>query len=135
MKNFRYLLLALLLATASCEDATNTVDLAVDPVATTGISGEVYGTWAKGSVKKITGDIIIPAGKRLVIEEGVTVEMDPERKPEFIVQGNLYCRGTEQNPVRITTTPEFRKADSWGQNWGGSFVHRLQMKYCSTIPL
>lgn len=119
MKNFRYIFLALLLTAAACEDATNTVDLTVDPVAATGISGEVYGTWAKGSTKRITGDIIIPAGKRLVIEEGVTVEMDPERKPEFIVQGNLYCRGTEQNPVRITTTAELRKADSWGQNWGG----------------
>lgn len=119
MKLFRYLLLLSFLTAVSCESAVETVDLSVDPVSTTGISGEVFGTWEKGSVKKISGDILVPAGKRLVIEEGVTVEMDPAKKPEFVVLGNLYCRGTEQNPIRITTTPELRKANSWGQNWGG----------------
>ena len=118
MKFIKYFFFALSISFVSCEKANGLVDLTEDP-AKAGISGEVFGTWEKGSVKKIVGDIIVPAGKRLIIEEGVTVEMDPEKKPEFIVLGNIYSRGTEENPVRITTTPELRKVDSWGQNWGG----------------
>lgn len=120
MKIFKYILMSAWLITAgACDKANRFVDITEDPINTSGLSGEVSGTWAKGTTVNITGDIIIPAGKRLVIQEGVTVVMDPVKKPEFIVQGNLYSFGTQENPVRITTTPELRKPDSWGQNWGG----------------
>ena len=48
----------------------------------------------------VSGDIIVPEGKSLVLEEGVTVIMDPNSKPEFVVRGNLYSMGTAVNPVK-----------------------------------
>lgn len=82
--------------------------------------GEVSGVWAKGSTQIIKGDIVIPAGKTLTIEEGVTVLMDTIAKPEIIVKGNLYALGTQQNPIRFTVN-EFYKTDAkkFGKLWGG----------------
>ncbi|UEG52191.1 right-handed parallel beta-helix repeat-containing protein [Mucilaginibacter daejeonensis] len=120
MKTLRPFLAALgLLAFifTGCEKANIDVDTtSADGSAT----GEVSGVWAKGSTQVIKGDIIIPAGKSLTIEEGVTVLMDTLAKPEIIVKGNLYSLGTAQNPVRFTVN-EFYKTDAkrFGKLWGG----------------
>ncbi|WP_431294662.1 hypothetical protein [Pedobacter sp. P26] len=61
------LLILVVLALAGCEKANIDVDTtAVDGSAI----GEVFGVWAKGSTQVIKGDIIIPEGKTLTIEEG-----------------------------------------------------------------
>ncbi|GAA4310491.1 hypothetical protein GCM10023149_05190 [Mucilaginibacter gynuensis] len=82
--------------------------------------GEISGVWAKGSTHVIEGDVIIPEGKSLTIEEGVTVLMDTVAKPEFIVQGNLYALGTAENPIKFTVN-DFYKTDAhkFGKMWGG----------------
>ncbi|AQX06234.1 hypothetical protein ATB99_07960 [Elizabethkingia meningoseptica] len=119
-KYYKILGLALLLTISqSCENANSMVDTSVDAPNTSGVHGEVYGIWNKNSTIYVSGDIIIPAGKSLVIEEGVTVVMDPNSKPEVIVNGNFYSMGTTANPVKITGPAETRKPDSWGQVWGG----------------
>jgi hypothetical protein len=95
-------------------------------------SGEVSGVWAKGSTQIIKGDIIIPEGKSLTIEEGVTVLMDTIAKPEFIVKGNLYSLGTAENPVRITVNAAYRTdAKKFGKMWGGI----LAAKTCAELVL
>lgn len=82
--------------------------------------GEVSGLWAKGSVQIIKGDIIVPEGKSLTIEEGVTVLMDTTAKPEIIVKGNLYALGTAENPVRFTVNDSYKtSANKFGKLWGG----------------
>jgi len=111
--------IALLAITFSCENANSMVDTTVEAPNTNGVHGEVFGIWNKNSTVYVSGDIIIPEGKSLTIEEGVTVIMDPNAKPEIIVKGNLYSMGTAANPVRITGPAETRKPDSWGQVWGG----------------
>lgn len=83
-------------------------------------SGEVSGVWAKGSIQMIKGDITIPAGKSLTIEEGVTVLMDTTAKPEIIVKGNLYSMGTAENPVKFTVNDAYKTpAKKFGKMWGG----------------
>jgi hypothetical protein len=105
------------IAFSSCRKANLDVDASSGDGSA---SGEVSGVWAKGSTQIIKGDIIIPAGKSLTIEEGVTVLMDTVAKPEFIVKGNLYSLGTAENPVRITVNPEYRTdAKKFGKLWGG----------------
>ncbi|PTT03861.1 hypothetical protein DBR11_01125, partial [Pedobacter sp. HMWF019] len=101
----------------SCKKANSDVD----PDTGNGSAiGEVSGVWAKGSTQIIKGDIIVPAGKTLTIEEGVTVVMDTLAKPEIIIKGNLYALGTAENPVRFTI-PEALRTDArkFGKLWGG----------------
>ncbi|RYY30537.1 MAG: right-handed parallel beta-helix repeat-containing protein [Sphingobacteriaceae bacterium] len=117
---YKKLFIALIILAAgftSCEKAN--IDVDTTPADGSAI-GEVSGVWAKGSTQVIKGDIVIPAGKSLTIEEGVTVLMDTIAKPEIIVKGNLYALGTEQNPVRFTVN-EFYKTDAkkFGKMWGG----------------
>ncbi|MGJ1269275.1 right-handed parallel beta-helix repeat-containing protein [Sphingobacterium spiritivorum] len=101
----------------SCEKANIDVDTRpVDGSAT----GEVSGVWAKGSTQVIKGDIIIPEGQSLTIEEGVTIVMDTIAKPEIIVKGNLYSLGTAENPVKFTISEPYRtEANKFGKLWGG----------------
>ncbi len=100
-----------------CEKANIYVDTsAIDGSAI----GEVSGIWPKGSVQHVNGDIIIPEGKSLTIEEGVTVLMDPSAKPEVVVLGNLYVLGTAENPVKFTVDEKYRtEENAFGGLWGG----------------
>ncbi|MDR1154913.1 MAG: Ig-like domain-containing protein [Bacteroidales bacterium] len=106
------------------EKATCSVTVALnDPLA---VSGEVYGTWAKYSVVNVDGQISIPAGKSLTIEEGVEVMVSTagqdanNTKIEFIVNGSLYCYGTEEAPVTFTVPAAERTADNtFTRLWGG----------------
>ncbi|WPU99631.1 right-handed parallel beta-helix repeat-containing protein [Mucilaginibacter sp. cycad4] len=117
------------IAFSSCRKANLDVDTSSNDGSA---SGEVSGVWAKGSTQIIKGDIIIPEGKSLTIEEGVTVLMDTLAKPEFIVKGNLYSLGTAENPVRITVNPEYRTdAKKFGKMWGGI----LAAKTCAELVL
>ncbi|MEO7212987.1 right-handed parallel beta-helix repeat-containing protein [Mucilaginibacter sp.] len=113
-------LTALALATlvfTGCEKAN--IDVDTTPADGSAI-GEVSGVWAKGSTQVIKGDIIIPEGKSLTIEEGVTVLMDTLTKPEIVVKGNLYSLGTEANPVKFTVNDSYKTdAKKFGKLWGG----------------
>lgn len=67
---------------------------------------EVKGTWTKGSTVTVNSHVIIPLGQSLTIEEGVNVQVaDTAMKIEFIVLGNLYCKGTAANPISISVKP------------------------------
>src|SRR5574344_1987469 len=57
--------------------------------------------WANDTT--ITDHVIIPKGKSLFVEAGVTVTMDNiEKRPELVVLGNIYCLGTAAEPVKFT---------------------------------
>jgi hypothetical protein len=101
----------------SCEKA----NIDVDPDTGNGSAiGEVSGIWKRGSVQHITGDIIIPEGQSLTIEEGVTVIMDAIAKPEIIVKGNLYAEGTQAFPIKFTVDEALRTEENkFGRLWGG----------------
>lgn len=129
------LLIGAVLMTAlftSCEKANIAADTSPVPQSGNGISGEVSGIWTKGSVVRVSGDIIVPENKSLTIEEGVMVIMDTLAHPEFIVQGNLYSMGTAENPVKITIEENYRNAaHKFGKMWGGILAART----CSELLL
>ncbi|RKO71054.1 right-handed parallel beta-helix repeat-containing protein [Sphingobacterium puteale] len=116
--NFIILLMSLTMVwLTSCEKANSDVDTSD---ANGSAIGEVAGIWSKGTVQRITGDIIIPEGKSLTIEEGVTVLMDPTNKPEIVVLGNLYVLGTAESPVKFTVEDSYKtKENEFGKLWGG----------------
>jgi len=121
--NLKVLLMGAAMMTAlftSCEKANVDVDTSPAVANGNGISGEVYGVWTKGSVIRVSGDIIVPKDKSLTIEEGVLVIMDTLARPEFILNGNLYSKGTLANPVKITIEENYRnEAHKFGKMWGG----------------
>lgn len=63
-------------------------------------------TWTTGSTVTVYDHMIIPVGKSLTIQEGVTVQIaDTTLKVEMIVLGNLYCKGSAANPINIGVLP------------------------------
>lgn len=90
------------------------------------VSGDVSGVWEKNSVVRVAGDIRVPQGSALTIEEGVKVLFDAEgvlngdRGYEFIVAGNLYCKGTETAPVLMSVGEGLRTEELATEGlWGG----------------
>lgn len=90
------------------------------------VAGAVDGVWEANSVIKVSGHIVIPEGKSLIIEEGVQVIFDDRgvgvnHAPiEFTVNGNLYCEGTADNPVLMSVAEEDRNASNiFAGLWGG----------------
>lgn len=82
--------------------------------------GEVYGVWEKGSTVTVNGHLVIPEGKSLTIEEGVTVIMnDSTQGLEILVYGNLYSKGTASNPVTFTVPEEYKNKGNFPRLWGG----------------
>jgi hypothetical protein len=69
----------------------------------------------------LTDHFVVPLGKSLYIEPGVTVVMDNiEKRPELIVLGNLYSNGTSEKPVKITVAQQYRnKENRYSRYWGG----------------
>jgi hypothetical protein len=123
------LILLIMITLAGCEKANSDVDTTVDSGAS---SGEISGVWERGTTHNITGDVIIPEGKSLTIEEGVIVIMDPVAKTEFIVKGNLYSLGTADNPIKFTIQEKDRTVENkFGKKWGGI----LAAKTCTELIL
>lgn len=90
------------------------------------IEGNVSGVWEANSVIKVSGHIVVPEGESLTIQEGVQVIFDDagvgaNHAPiEFTVDGNLYCEGTAENPIRLTVAEEDRtEANTFAGLWGG----------------
>ena len=65
--------------------------------------------------------VIIPVGKSLYIEPGVTVTMDDTLvRPEIVVLGNIYCYGTAEKPITFTVASQYRtEAKRFNRYWGG----------------
>lgn len=106
------------------EEASCSVTVSLsDPV---NVSGSVEGTWKKYSIINVTGHINVPQGKTLTVEEGVEVVVgtngqdENTTKIEIIVNGNLYCYGTEEAPVTFTVpAAERTAANAFARLWGG----------------
>ena len=108
--------LALIAAASSCKKDEKKNETPT-PVATTDtVSGDVSGVWKKGGTYYVAGDVFVPESKSLVIEEGVTVKMLPDVKPEFIIKGNFYCEGTAAAPVKFIASGANA---AYGDQWGG----------------
>lgn len=94
------------------------------------VSGEVEGTWEAYSIVTVTGQLKVPAGKSLTIEEGVEVIFNSADATgagiEFTVNGNIYCRGTEASPILFSIPSVERKYSNvtdCKNLWGGFMLN------------
>jgi hypothetical protein len=113
MKQIKNLLLLALIVPAflvGCDKEDDTPDV-VYP------EGSIV--WANDTT--ITNHVIVPKGKSLFVEAGVTVTMDNiEKRPELVVLGNIYCLGTAEKPVKFTCAAQYRnKENRYSRYWGG----------------
>jgi len=90
------------------------------------VSGNVEGVWEKNTTVNVTGHITVPKGKTLTIEEGCQILFSENGVGashigiEFMVEGNLYCKGTAENPILFSVTPSKRTAENrFAGFWGG----------------
>ena len=96
------------------------------------VSGEVSGTWSAYTTYMVNGQINVPEGQSLTIEEGVQVIFNGDDGTgtgtgiEFFINGNIYCNGTEDAPVLFSVAEIQRTDANWigAQNlWGGIFLN------------
>lgn len=92
------------------------------------VQGDVEGVWKKNTLVHVNGHITVPEGKSLTIEDGVQIIFSTEGVGanhvaiEFIVKGNLYCKGTAENPILMSIPEDQRLADNIFKEehqWGG----------------
>ena len=85
------------------------------------VSGSVSGVWKRGNTYTVSSHINIPKDLSLTIEEGVTVIFsDTSNHTEVIINGNLYCKGTAQYPIKFTVSENQRtNANIMKGLWGG----------------
>lgn len=128
MKKYSFKMFAVLAMTggllfASCCDDEDVTD--VKEVENT-TEMEVSGVWESGKTVNVNRHLVIPEGKSLTIEPGVTVVMDVNGvgvnhvPVEISVKGNLYALGTQDRPVTFTVSPSLRTvANTFKGLWGG----------------
>lgn len=87
---------------------------------------QMSGVVKAGTRLEIDRHLVIPEGESLTLEPGVTLIMNPDgvginHVPiEIRAEGNLYCLGTEQNPVTISVDEELRTEGNMFKGlWGG----------------
>ena len=86
----------------------------------------VSGVWEAGTTVNVDRHLLVPEGESLTIEPGVTVIFSSKgvginHVPiEFTVDGNLYCLGTDDQPVLLTVAESERTYDNtFAGPWGG----------------
>ena len=93
--------------------------------------------WTKDTT--LAESVKIPEGASLYIEPGVTVtcKSDVQVPIEIVVLGNLYCMGTADKPVTITS--DTHKPADWGgiicgYNSGEVVLNHVDVAYAGATP-
>jgi len=101
--------------TARLGPLTAEVAIAIEQSSWQSVQGTLQGqiTWAAGSRIEVTGDLTIPAGSHLLVEEGSVIALRPG--VEINVRGEVEVTGSRENPVVFLPKIE-------GRPWGGFVV-------------
>jgi len=152
MKKLIYIAIAASIAMTSCKKDEKATPIDETPVVNpnelsgekTVEGGDVHGVWKKDAKITVKGSLVIPEGKSLTIEEGVTVMFaNVAVKQEVLVYGNLYCKGTAQNKIRFTVPDDIKPTGvSFPRLWGGILFNKsakellllhTQIEYCGAV--
>lgn len=77
------------------------------------VNGNASGLWTKGNTYRVTGNIIVPAGQTLTIEEGVEVKFDGYYS--LIVNGTLLANGSSNKYIKFTSNKTSPTNKDWNQ--------------------
>ena len=92
-----------------------------------GVHGSVSGVWKAGTTVTITDQVWVEHGKKLIVEEGVTIlikdgNANASNAPiEFFVEGSLLLKGTASKPILVTVADAGKRtfANRYAGLWGG----------------
>jgi hypothetical protein len=134
MKTTKHVLLATLamsVLTLSCkkdevvniQDPIDQSDVKVINAETVDLKGPMEGTLLAGKTYYLKGDLIIPEGKEVVVQAGVTIVAVGDGGaigPEITVHGSFISLGTEQAPNLFSVPENMRtEANVFAGLWGG----------------
>lgn len=82
--------------------------------------------WPADTIVALNNHYTVPEGKSLIIKEGVQIIVNTEGvganhvPVEFTVNGNLYCEGTAEKPIRFSVAEDERTEENALKGlWGG----------------
>lgn len=103
--------------------------------------------WPAGQVQRITGDVHIPLGSTLTIQQGAVIKFNDNSDIDFLVDGTLLAQGTAGAPIIFTELRDDTGGDTNGNgsangparsNWGalvfqasstGSILNNVEVRY------
>ncbi|MDR7210429.1 right-handed parallel beta-helix repeat-containing protein [Flavobacterium piscis] len=91
------------------------------------INGDVSGSWTKGNTYRVTGNITVPSGQTLTIEEGVEIKFDGYYS--LTVNGKLLANGSPNNYIKFTSN----KTSPTNKDWNQILIYSNEgskMDYC-----
>jgi len=91
------------------------------------VNGNVIGSWTKGNTYRVTGNITVPSGQTLTIEEGVEVKFDGYYS--LIVNGTILANGSPNNYIKFTSN----KTSPTNKDWNQILIYSSttsKMNYC-----
>jgi len=91
------------------------------------VNGNVDGLWKKGNTYRVTGNITIPSGQTLTIEEGVEIKFDGYYS--LTVNGKLLANGSPNNYIKFTSN----KTSPTNKDWNQILIYSTElskMDYC-----
>jgi len=90
---------------------------------TTHLNGPMRGTLLSGKTYFLTGDLIVPEGEEIIVEECVTIIAEGDGGPigpEITVHGSFISKGTESCPNLFSVPVNMRtEANTFAGLWGG----------------
>ena len=104
------------------------IDVTLNSNTPVSVSGNVSGNWTNTNTYIINGDIIVPLGQILNIEEGTEIKFDGYYS--LIINGTLKAIGSENNIIKFTSI----KTSPTNNDWKGIQINDLntmsELKYC-----
>lgn len=92
------------------------------------VSGNVSGNWANNNTYIVNGDITIPTGQTLTIDEGTEIKFDGYYS--LIVNGTLKAIGDENNIINFTSNKTNPTNKDWNQIRINSSSISSEINYC-----
>lgn len=106
----------------------NLTDVTLNSNTAVNVSGNVSGNWTNSNTYIVNGDITVPSGQTLNIEQGTEIKFDGYYS--LIINGTLKAIGSENNIIKFTSI----KTSPTNKDWKGIQINDIntmsELKYC-----
>lgn len=105
------------------------INVTLNSGAAVNVSGNVSGNWTNDNTYIVNGDITIPTGQTLIIEQGTEIKFDGYYS--VTVNGTITANGTLNNPIEFSSNTGSTTADFWNNiNINSNLSNPSTLNYC-----